>query len=56
MMKFIAQTGAHEVSQQEAKQMINDKKNPLQKLVRVLGDTFYPDSSGNCSCRSSDGY
>ena len=40
--EFIAQTGAHEVSQQEAKQMINDKKNPLQKLVRVLGDIFIP--------------
>lgn len=40
--EFIAQTGAQEISQQEAKKLINDKKNPLQKLVRVLGDIFIP--------------
>lgn len=40
--EFIRQTGAQEVSQQEAKQMVNDKKNLLQRLVRVLGDIFIP--------------
>lgn len=40
--EFIAQTGAQEISQQDAKKIVNDKKNPLQKLVRVLGDIFIP--------------
>lgn len=40
--EFVRQTGAVEVSQQEAKEVINQKKNPLQKLVRILGDIFIP--------------
>ncbi|HJD47011.1 MAG TPA: PTS transporter subunit EIIC [Candidatus Mediterraneibacter norfolkensis] len=40
--EFIAQTGVQEVSQQEAKEIVNEKKNPLQRLVRVLGDIFIP--------------
>lgn len=40
--EFIKQTGAEEVSQSEAKEILNEKKNPLQKLVRILGDIFIP--------------
>lgn len=40
--EFVTQTGVKEVSQQEAKEIVNESKNPLQKLIRVLGDIFIP--------------
>lgn len=40
--EFISQTGAQEVSQKEAKEIVNESKNPLQKLIRILGDIFIP--------------
>ena len=40
--EFIKQTNAKEVSRNDMKEEIVAKQNPLQRLVRLLGDIFIP--------------
>lgn len=40
--EFVEQTDAKEVSKNDMKQEIVSKQNPLQRLVRLLGDIFIP--------------
>ncbi|MBG9367856.1 PTS system trehalose-specific EIIBC component [Streptococcus sp. NLN64] len=40
--ELVAQTGAQAVSKEEAKEQAAQDLNPLQKLVKLLGDVFVP--------------
>ena len=40
--QFVAETGAEEASKDDAKQAAAKKGNPIQRLIKLLGDIFIP--------------